>query len=184
MFLIFSICLHNQLKLHNSRALGIHRTPGRRETPGSPDNFVPHGIPGRLGFLESPWSLWVSRPFGGVSILQLEFHYKGFHVKFKVGKFLFKYRRKVVTNLGTPDTLRNMELPWIELPLGCLKLFDKNSEIIKTFVMCRADIHVSSFETSLLQSPISFWVVFRKKGIFCEKKLPKRNTWPMLAFKF
>ena len=150
MFLIFSICLHNQLKLYNSRAPGIHRTPGRRGTPGSPENFVPHGIPGRLGSLESPWSLWVPRPFGGVSILQLEFHYKGFHVKFKVGKFLFKYRRKVVTNLGTPDTLRNMELPWRNY------LRDVWNYLIKTLKLSKHLLCVGQIFMWVLLKPASY----------------------------
>ena len=50
--LIFSICLHNQLKFHNSSTPRNRRTPGSRGTPGPPGNLVAlwdprtPGIPG------------------------------------------------------------------------------------------------------------------------------------------
>ena len=50
LLLIFSVCLHNQLKFHNSRILGIRRTPGSRGIPGSPRKLVPPWDPRTPGF--------------------------------------------------------------------------------------------------------------------------------------
>ena len=116
LLLIFLICLHNQLKFHNSRTLWILRFSGNHGTPGPQETRDPRGSPGRLRSVVFPWSVWAPGSLIAVSSLQQKFHFKGFHINFKVNKFWFKfhvlrrYGRKELTTPNYSGTLRTMEL--------------------------------------------------------------------------